>query len=663
MKITIKYCFYYSFIVDYLSNYNNKIDQKYIKMSIISKIYNSTDNRLIITGKCGSGKSIAILCYIYLKYIKQILLNKETIKEISNTETNTEIKEIGKEIEIKKQILFVQPTNNLVEFQRSQVNLISRIFKEIKFNNTCKSKIKYWIDKFNLRSFSDILNSITEDDFNIVSKSLTESIVNPEKACHIIFDAECDKSEVIIDEYHIDNIFYKILIIELTFGKLQNFNTIKYISGTPKQIQDKIETIEIPSSDISSKIYSIKFEFLDKISDKFKLKHLINDECNEERIQKFYETVVKNNGTILIISTSKTENKKQKYILQFIEFKLISINPDININKIIVNSENPYLNKLILDDKVNIIISSPNSLTSGITIDRLIIVYDFGIYPVPPSMLSLKILIRLSIKFDDLSNNAVKFYRNSEETTEQIKHRLGRSGFDGLYILDKESNKCQSQTKYNDYLHHLILKKTYHDYNIYNHVKEMVNSTTPTSKYFEWIEDTYGLMWNIFENIYDVFYPSQEDVNDNQEDDNDELYGEIDTTTYNQIKGERIDKIFQIMINHEKDLANFNKIEKPKTNFNIACRLIYTYVYMNIELDDKDQKYKISNLIIDILSQPQSNFNDKIITPKSYFKYFNQQLDFQISDNDLQIIEKSFETFIRPINNRTISQRTSQQTR
>lgn len=627
-------------------------------MSIISKIYNSTDNRLIITGKCGSGKSIAILCYIYLKYIKQILLNKETIKEISNTETNTEIKEIGKEIEIKKQILFVQPTNNLVEFQRSQVNLISRIFKEIKFNNTCKSKIKYWIDKFNLRSFSDILNSITEDDFNIVSKSLTESIVNPEKACHIIFDAECDKSEVIIDEYHIDNIFYKILIIELTFGKLQNFNTIKYISGTPKQIQDKIETIEIPSSDISSKIYSIKFEFLDKISDKFKLKHLINDECNEERIQKFYETVVNKNGTILIISTSKTENKKQKYILQFIEFKLISINPDININKIIVNSENPYSNKLILDDKVNIIISSPNSLTSGITIDRLIIVYDFGIYPVPPSMLSLKILIRLSIRFDDLSNNAVKFFRNSEETTEQIKHRLGRSGFDGLYILDKEADRCKQQTEYKDYLHHLILKKTYHDYNIYNHVKDVIINTLPTSEYFEWIEDTYTLIWNILENIYDVFYPFQEDVNDKLNED------EIDSTTYNQIKGDRVDKIFQIMIDHEKDLANFNKIDiaKTKTNFNIACRLIYTYVYMNIELDDKDQKYKISNLIIDTLSQ--SNFNDKIITPKSYFNYFNQNLeDLQISDKDLQIIEKSFETFIRPLNNRTIRHQTSKQTR
>lgn len=604
-------------------------------MCTFSKIYNSTDNRLIITGKCGSGKSIAILCYIYLKYINQILSNKE----------------------IKNKILFVQPTNILVEFQRSQVDLISRIFKEIKSNDNCK--LTYWINKFNLKSFSNILNDISEDEFNSISKSLTESIVNPEKACHIIFDNNSSNiSEAIIDEYHIDNMFYKILIIELTFGKLKNFNIIKYISGTPIAIQDKIKTIEMPSSDISSKIYSIKFELIKGIrNSSLKLNHLINDECNMERIQKFYETVVENNGTILIISTSKTENDKQKFILELIENKLTSIKSDIKINKIIVNSENPYSNKLILDDKVNIIISSPNSLTSGITIDKVIIVYDFGVYPVPPSMLSLKIIIGPT-NSSELSNNAVKFYRNSEQTTEQIKHRLGRSGFDGLYIVNKEADRCLPQTEYKDYLHHLILKKTYHDYNIYEHVKEIINNTPSTSEYFNWINETYSLIWNILMNINDIFYPFPE--NGNQEDVIDELYDEFDDIKFHQIKGERIDKIFQTMINHEKDLVIFNKIDtaktKPKTNFNIACRLIYTYVYMNIELDDIDQKYKITNLIIDTLSQPQSNFDDKIITPKSYFNYFNQQLDFQISDKDLQIIEKSFETFIRPLNNRTIRQ-------
>lgn len=603
-------------------------------MCTFSKIYNSNDNRLIITGKCGSGKSIAILCYIYLKYINQILSNKE----------------------IKEKILFVQPTNILVEFQRSQVDLISKIFKKVKSNDVRKSKKDYWINKFNLKSFSNILNDITEDDLNSISKSLTESIVNPEKACHIIFDNNSSNiSEAIIDEYHIDNMFYKILIIELTFGNLKNFNMIKYISGTPIAIQDKIKTIEIPSSDISSEIYSIKFELIKGFrNSSLKLNHLINDECNMERIQKFYETVVENNGTILIISTSKTENNKQKFILELIENKLTSIKSDIEINKIIVNSENPYSNKLILDDKVNIIISSPNSLTSGITIDKVIIVYDFGVYPIPPSMLSLKITD--GTNSNELSNNTVKFYRNSDQTTEQIKHRLGRSDFDGLYIVDKEADRCLPQTEYKDYLHHLILKKTYHDYNIYNHVKEIINNTLPISEYFEWIEDTYTLIWNILENIYDVFYPFQE--NENQED----VIDEFDEILYNQIKGERIDKIFQTMINHEKDLANFNKIDtektKPKSNFNIACRLIYTYVYMNIGLDNIDQKYKISNLIIYTLSQPQSEFDDKIITPKSYFNYFNQQLDFQISDKDLQIIEKSFETFIRPLNNRTIRQQT-----
>lgn len=473
-----------------IRNHAAALDEMLIDLNMINEGNTKKDKNLIergksewnkqeiieVRGQCGSGKSFLLIVEMIIRSISYFCKN-------------------GK---VYKGMYLVCPYNAVRECQRDALKIVWSWMKNPKSD---------WYLKFNLKKYENLISRIKPNDESEFLKQLSFNIINPEKMWHIIFENQKvwfdEKGElhvdcaiksglhkIVLDEYHVDNNFYRAFLILYSTLISKAHTSLKLVlsSGTPilEVLNGKLINLE---SNLDRKINKYSMQTYQRsINGKKVYYFALEDEKQNSTKLNDLLSHVKEGEKVLIISRSKNINNDVKELENRV---MNALNLKSN-NVQLINSDNKVsIDKLNNDHEKRILIASPGTVSQGPTIIGLRLVINLNCFPELPKTLA-----------SNKSNiGELSWYANSDETNEQIIGRMGRlPDIDNQYYVITAKVPFPKKQVYLDILNALFVLFDHTDVDVEKLIEYLVTPNNLKIIFngdFEWVEKTKRKMLKI----------------------------------------------------------------------------------------------------------------------------------------------------------------------